>query len=101
MPRLIDSLLKHLLPPTGKLRPDQNQRPKMEFPNPAAADPLEQLVGALQTALSPVTHPQSASASPMAIPANYSGEAVKCSCIYLHVSLYIEMQSQKFSSERA
>ncbi len=37
----------------------------------------------------------------MAIPANYSGEPVECSVFLLQVSLNIEMQSQKFSSERA
>ncbi len=37
----------------------------------------------------------------MAIPENYSGEAIECSVFLLQVSLYIEMQSQKFFSERA
>ncbi len=78
-------------------RPVLNQRPEMKFP----ADRLEELVSSLRTALSPVTHPQSASASPMAIPANYSGEVVECSSFLLQVSLYIEMQSQEFSSEWA
>ncbi len=73
----------------------------MEFLNTAAADPLEELFSALRTALSPVTHPRSEAASPMAIPANFSGGVVEFSIFLLEVSLYIKMQSQEFSSERA
>ncbi len=56
-----------------------------------------------RTALSsPVSHLQSASASPMAIPANYLSGAVECS-VFLssNFRLYLEIQSQEFSSEQA
>ncbi len=73
----------------------------MELRNPTAADPLEELVSALRATLSPVLNPPSASASPMALPATYSGEAVECGGFLLQLSLFIEMQPQQFVSERS
>ncbi len=69
----------------------------MEFLNPAAAGCHRR---ASQCSSNSSLSGQSASASPMAIPANYFGETVECSGFLLQVSLYIEMQSQKSSSER-
>ncbi len=63
-------------------------------------DPLEELVSTLRATLSPVPNPSSASASPMALPATYSSETVECSVFLLQLSLFIEMQPQRFVSER-
>ncbi len=73
----------------------------MELRDPVAADPLEELISALRVALSPVLNPPSASASPMALPATYSGEAVECGGFLLQLSLFIEMQPQQFVFERS
>ncbi|XP_044046538.1 glycine receptor subunit beta-like isoform X4 [Siniperca chuatsi] len=73
----------------------------MEHSAPLTDNPYEGLVSALRAALSPDPHQQSASASPMALPPSYSGEVVGCSGFLLQVSLYIEMHSQKFTTERA
>lgn len=50
--------------------------------------------------LCPPSTPPSDSATPMAFPASYSGEAVECSDFLLQVALFIEMQPQKFPKER-
>jgi len=74
----------------------------MERPTPAAENTIDELVSALRTTLPPDTHHQSASASPMALPSNYSGEAVECNGFLYQVSLhYIEMHSHKFTNERS
>ncbi len=73
----------------------------MESRDPAPTDPFEELVSALRAALSPVLNPPSASASPMALPTTYSGEAVECGGFLLQLSLFIEMQPQQFASERS
>ncbi|ROL55321.1 Retrotransposon Gag-like protein 8A [Anabarilius grahami] len=73
----------------------------MERQAPVAENPIEGLVSTLRPALSPDPQQQSASASPMALPSNYSGEAVQCSGFILQVSLYIEMHSHKFNKERS
>lgn len=65
------------------------------------ADALWELVSDLRAALSLVTNPQSASASPMAFPAPYSGEAVECSSFLLKLSLFIEIQPQIFILEQS
>ncbi len=80
-------------------RPDPNSRPEMESRDPAPTDPFEELISALRAALSPVLNPPSASASPMALPTTYSGEAEECSGFLLQLSLFIEMQPQQFTSE--
>lgn len=55
----------------------------------------------------PVVHPpavsssSSASVSPMARPATYSGEEGECSGFLLQCELYMEMQASQFTSERA
>ncbi len=72
----------------------------MESWNPTATDPFKELVRALQAALSPVPNPSSASSSPMALPATYSGEVVECSVYLLQLSLVIEMQPQRYVSEQ-
>uniref|UniRef100_A0A673GVR3 DUF4939 domain-containing protein n=1 Tax=Sinocyclocheilus rhinocerous TaxID=307959 RepID=A0A673GVR3_9TELE len=64
------------------------------------ADVLEELVNAIRASITPITTPQSASASPMGLPASYSGEVVECSGFQLQVALFIEMQPQKFPTER-
>lgn len=68
---------------------------------PDQADAFDELVSALRVSLTPNTTPQSASSSPMAIPSAYLGEAVECSGFLLQVSLYIELDPQKFTTERA
>ncbi len=68
---------------------------------PDPADAFDELVSALRVSLTPLSTPPSASASPMALPSAYSGEAVECSGFLLQISLYIEMQPQKFATERA
>jgi len=62
---------------------------------------MERQAPAAENPNSPDPHQQSASASPMALPSNYSGEAVECSGFLLQVSLYIEMHSHKFNKERS
>uniref|UniRef100_A0A671SCJ9 DUF4939 domain-containing protein n=1 Tax=Sinocyclocheilus anshuiensis TaxID=1608454 RepID=A0A671SCJ9_9TELE len=62
---------------------------------------LEELVSALMTSLTPVTTPSSASVSPMALPASYAGDAAVCGGFLLQVDLFIEMQPQKFTTERS
>lgn len=65
-----------------------------------AADVLEELVNAIRASITPSTTPPSASASPMAIPSPYLGEAIECSGFLLQVTLFIEMQPQKFATEQ-
>ncbi len=72
----------------------------MDPRHPTPADVLEELVNALRASITPITTPLSASASPMAISASYSGEAVECSGFLLQVALFIEMQPQKFPTEQ-
>ncbi len=55
---------------------------------------LEELVATLRTSLQPPPSPQSASASPMALPAAYAGEAAECGGFLLQLALYIEMQPE-------
>ncbi len=62
---------------------------------------LEELVTTLRTSLQPPPSPQSASASPMALPAAYAGEAAECGGFLLQLALYIEMQPQRFPTERS
>uniref|UniRef100_A0A671KYB6 DUF4939 domain-containing protein n=1 Tax=Sinocyclocheilus anshuiensis TaxID=1608454 RepID=A0A671KYB6_9TELE len=68
---------------------------------PTSAEVLEELVHTLRASLTPVTTPPSASVSPMAIPACYAGGAAECGGFLLQVALFIEMQPQKFSTERS
>ncbi len=65
----------------------------MESQSPSVVDFLEEIVSTLRATLTPVIHPPSASASPMALPAQYSCEAVECGGFMLQLSLFIEMQS--------
>ncbi|KAL0161375.1 hypothetical protein M9458_045100, partial [Cirrhinus mrigala] len=78
-------------------RPDQH---KMSTETPAAADPFREMVNAFKAALTP-SSPPSASGSPMATPAKFSGEAAECNGFLLQVNLYIQMQHQQFSTERS
>ncbi|KTG47759.1 hypothetical protein cypCar_00010363 [Cyprinus carpio] len=48
----------------------------------------------------PSHFPQSASASPMAMPASYAGEPAGCGGFLLQLALYIEMQPLKFPTDR-
>ncbi len=50
--------------------------------------------------LMPAPNPQSASASPMAMPASYAGDLAECGG-FLQLALHIEMQPQKFPTERS
>lgn len=68
-------------------------------PNPA--DAFDELISVLRSSLTPITTLLSLFSSPMFIPSAYSGEAVECSGFLLRISLYIEMQPQKFTTERA
>ncbi len=63
----------------------------------SAADMLEELVNTHRATLTPVPAP--ASVSP--IPASYAGDAAGCGGFLLQVSLFIEMQPQKFTTERS
>ncbi len=62
------------------------------------SDTFTTLVHALQEAL---PSPIPSSASPMAQPGNFSGEAAACSGFLLQCSLYLEMQPQLFPTERS
>ncbi len=62
------------------------------------SDTFTTLVHALQEALPSPIPP---SASPMARPGNFSGEAAACSGFLLQCSLYLEMQPQLFPTERS
>ncbi len=62
------------------------------------SDTVTTLVHALQEALPSPIPP---SASPMAQPGNFSGEAAACSGFLLQCSLYLEMQTQLFPTERS
>lgn len=62
---------------------------------------LEELVDTLRASLLPPPNPSSASLSPMAMLASYMGNAAECGGFLLQVALYIEMQSQKFTTKRA
>uniref|UniRef100_A0A673KZI5 DUF4939 domain-containing protein n=1 Tax=Sinocyclocheilus rhinocerous TaxID=307959 RepID=A0A673KZI5_9TELE len=73
----------------------------MDSRRPDQADALGELVSALRASLTSIPTPPSASASPVAIPSAYLGEAMECSGFLLQVSLYIEMQPQKFATERS
>uniref|UniRef100_A0A673HSG6 DUF4939 domain-containing protein n=1 Tax=Sinocyclocheilus rhinocerous TaxID=307959 RepID=A0A673HSG6_9TELE len=59
-----------------------------------------ELVNALRTTLTPAPTPQTASVSPMAMPPSYAGDAAECGGFLLQVALFIEMQQQKFTTER-
>ncbi len=82
-------------------RPDQGLYTCHE-PRPlAAADMLEELVNILRATLIPAPAPAPASIYPMAIPASYMGDAAGCGGFLLQVSLFIEMQPQKFTTKRS
>uniref|UniRef100_A0A673HBP4 DUF4939 domain-containing protein n=1 Tax=Sinocyclocheilus rhinocerous TaxID=307959 RepID=A0A673HBP4_9TELE len=68
---------------------------------PSTTEVLEELVSTLRASLTPVTTPSSASVSPMALPASYAGDAAVCGGFLLQVDLFIEMQPQKFTTERS
>ncbi len=72
----------------------------MDPRSPSSADILEELVNTLRDSLMPDPDPPSASASPMAMPASYAGDYAECGGV-LQVALYIEMQPQKFTTERS
>ncbi len=82
-------------------RSDQHRHSPMD-PRPSVPSvALEELVTTLQASLQPPPSPQSASASPKALPAAYAGEAAECGGFLLQLALYIEMQPQKFLTERS
>uniref|UniRef100_A0A9J7Y7T6 DUF4939 domain-containing protein n=1 Tax=Cyprinus carpio carpio TaxID=630221 RepID=A0A9J7Y7T6_CYPCA len=53
----------------------------------------------LWSALTASSTPRSPSASPMVLPVSYAGESAGCGGFLLQVSLYIEAQTQKFSTD--
>ncbi|KAI2646863.1 Transposon Tf2-6 polyprotein [Labeo rohita] len=71
----------------------------MSTESPPATDQLMELVNAFKAALKPTPTPPSA--SPMAMPITFVGEAAECSGFLFQVSLYIQMQPHQFSSESA
>ncbi len=73
----------------------------MDPRSPSPVDILEELVNALQISLMPTANPQSASASPMAMPAAYVGDSAECGGFLLQDMQYQEMQPQKFLIERS
>ncbi|KAL0154168.1 hypothetical protein M9458_050526, partial [Cirrhinus mrigala] len=64
----------------------------MSTETPAATDPLTELVNAFKAAFQPTPSPPSASGSPMAMPATFTGEAAECSQ---------SVHPQQFPSENA
>ncbi len=62
-------------------------------------DMMEDLISALRASLQPALTP--ASVSPMALPGSYAGDAAGCGGFLLQVSLFLEMQPQKFTTERS
>uniref|UniRef100_A0A8C1RVS8 DUF4939 domain-containing protein n=1 Tax=Cyprinus carpio TaxID=7962 RepID=A0A8C1RVS8_CYPCA len=66
-----------------------------------AADMLEELVNTLRTTLMPTTALALASACPMAIAASFAGDTAGCGGFLLQVSLFLEMQPQKFTTKRS
>lgn len=63
---------------------------------------LQDFIQAINAALNPLTTATtSASASPMARPATFSGDAVNCCGFILQCSLYFEMQPGAFPTERS
>ncbi|XP_016429746.1 solute carrier family 35 member F4-like [Sinocyclocheilus rhinocerous] len=75
---------------------EDQTHPKLSMePQPPNPPSLEDLIQAFRT---PVV---SASHSPMARPAIFSGEAADCGGFLLQCSLYFEMQSQAFPNDRA
>ncbi|KAI5624628.1 nephrocystin-4-like [Silurus asotus] len=70
----------------------------------SSADPVRDLVAALQAAFPTAAArptPPAVTGSPMALPGTFSGEAAECRGFLLQVNLYIEMQPQRFPSERS
>ncbi len=73
----------------------------MDLRPSSLSDILEELVNTLRASLMPAPLPQSASASPMAMPAAYVGDSAECGGFLLQLALYIEMQLQKFTTKRS
>ncbi len=73
----------------------------MDPRTPSPADILEELVTTLRASLIPNIPPPSASVSPMALPATYTGDAADCGSFLLQIALFIEMQPSMFSTERS
>ncbi len=70
-------------------------------PRPSSpTDILEELVSTLRASVMPAPVPQSASGSPMAMPSAYAGDSAECGG-FLQMALFIEMQPQKFPTERS
>uniref|UniRef100_A0A671KE49 DUF4939 domain-containing protein n=1 Tax=Sinocyclocheilus anshuiensis TaxID=1608454 RepID=A0A671KE49_9TELE len=66
------------------------RRSEMDSSHPAPAEAFDELVSALRASLTPAITPSSAFASPMALP-----------FFLLQVSKYIEMQPQRFTTEKS
>ncbi|KAI5610203.1 nephrocystin-4-like [Silurus asotus] len=65
---------------------------------------VRELVATLQEAFPSSAagqNPPASTSTPMAPPAAFSGEASSCRRFLLHVNLYIEMQPQRFPTERS
>ncbi|KAI5615376.1 nephrocystin-4-like [Silurus asotus] len=77
---------------------------KMDPQPSALSDSVRDLVAALQAAFPSAAARQSlpaATGSPMALPATFSGEPSECRGFLMQVNLYIEMQPQRFPTERS
>uniref|UniRef100_A0A8C2J799 DUF4939 domain-containing protein n=1 Tax=Cyprinus carpio TaxID=7962 RepID=A0A8C2J799_CYPCA len=62
---------------------------------------LEELVNTLRNTLMLAPARAPASVCPMAIPASYTDDAAGCGGFLLQVSLFIEMQPQKFTTKQS
>ncbi len=82
---------------------DRTKTDTIMDPRPSSpTEILEELVNTLRASLLPApAPPPSASASPMVLPAVYADDPAGCCGFLLQRSLYIEMQPQKFSTERS
>lgn len=84
-------------------RPDQkNMQNAAEASEEHQSDPFAELVQAIHQSLPSTTPTPSltASASPMARPATYTGEAEDCSAFLQQFSLYFEMQPQQLITDQ-
>ncbi len=78
-----------------------NTEPPMDPQLSSPSDILEELVNILQASLLPTPPHQSSSACPMALPAANVGDSPECGGFLLQLDLYIEIQPQKFPTERS
>ncbi len=73
----------------------------MDSRDASSPEAFTDLVHTLRESLLPPPITAMPPASPMARPTNFSGEAVTCNGFLLQCSLYFELQSHQFTTERA